>query len=230
MTATSLCSIFVWNLERPFLASSGCGDAHCRNCIILEKHVLPFYGVSIGTEEPMTEKEKKQLDRQRRKVCDSAFDLLPCACTSFVFALVYNYADDFQNAESAFNSAFSYGIPFALEKCALMFLNESERLPTGTMKNQMLKKAIEYLHKAIEATKSISCLRLLGMIIHDSDPDESLKFLCPAAESGDPLSMNLLIKMAKSGKIEKALKWVRTQLKIPGSNIYDTLFTKWYRS
>jgi hypothetical protein len=230
VSATFLCLIFVQNLGRPHLASTGCS---CINCKIFEQYVMPFLGVGIGTEKPMTEEEEeKQLDRQQRKVCDSAFDLPDCACKNFLLALVLKLAGDFPNAEREFNAAFAGGIQIALEKCALMFLKESERLPEGMMKEQMLQKAIHYLHKAIEATNSSSCLRLLGIIIHNSDPDpnKSLKFLFPAAELGDPLSMSLLIKMAKVGGNEKALKWIKAQLKMPMSDIYNTLYSKWTRS
>ena len=226
-SATFLCLIFVQNLGRPHLASTGCS---CINCLIFERYVMPFLGVGLGTEEPMTkEEEEKKLDQQQKKVCDSAFDLPDCACKNFLLALVFKLAKDFPNAERKFNAAFAGGIQIALEKCALMFLEESERLPEGIMKKQMLQKAIDYLHKAIEATNSRSCLRLLGMIIHNSDPDpnKSLKFLFPAAELGDPLSMNLLIKMAKVGKNEKALEWIQAQLKMPKSDIYNTLSSKW---
>ena len=230
VSAKSLCPTFVQNLEHPHLASTGCS---CINCKIFEQYVMPFLGVGLGTEKPMTEKEEeKQLDRQQRKVCNSAFDLPDCACKNFLLALVFKLAEDFPNAEREFNAAFTGGIQIALEKCALMFLKESERLPTGMMKDQMLQKAIHYLHKAIEATNSTSCLRLLGMIIHNSNPDpnESLKFLFPAAKLGDPLSMNLLIKMATVGGNKKALEWIKAQLKMPMSDIYNILSKKWYRS
>jgi len=198
-------------------------------------HVMSFLGVGIGSDKPMTEEEQKeQLARQQKKVCGNVFDLPRSACTIFLLALVFKLAGDFLNAEREFNAAFACGIQFALEKCALMFLRESERLPRGMIKDRMLQKAIEYLHKAIEATKSSSCFRLLGMIIHESDPDKSLEFLVPAAELGDPLSMNILIQMAKVEKKvernEKALAWIQAQLKLTRSNIYKILSKKWSRS
>jgi hypothetical protein len=227
-SASSLCHTFVQNLKHPHLASPGCS---CINCLIFEKFLMPFLGVGIGTEKSMTkEEEKKQLDQQQKKVCDSAFDLPDCPCKSFVLALVFKLVGDFLNAEKKFNDAFAGGIQIALEKCALMFLKESKSLPPGMMKDQMLEKAIQYLHKAIEATNSSLCLRLLGMIIHDSDPNKSLKFLFPAAELGDLFAMNLLINMAKVGENKKALIWIRAQLRMTQSNIYDTLSRKWFRS